>query len=199
MKYPMDAEDAYRHEGYFNNLKGAKLTVLPTMPAIIETPSAMPFHTDSAMNFIDSINRVSSNEDFDLFAQKKEIGEDTIRLIMEELNARERLRMENLTSLYEDLLRIENWRQERTFPDNYKKDRLWSDLNSSELKIREQIRREMKDAVRDMAFPQKDLRQSLLEFKLQAQKNQLLNDDLEMALESPYQPTGDLNYRQPTY
>jgi hypothetical protein len=52
----------------------------------------------------------------------------------------------------------------------------------------------MKDAVRDISFPQKDLRESLLEFKLQTHKNRLLEGDLEMELDSSYLPhTGDTN------
>jgi hypothetical protein len=52
----------------------------------------------------------------------------------------------------------------------------------------------MKDAVRDISFPQKDLRESLLEFKLQIHKNSLLEGDLEMELDDAYlNKTGDTN------
>ncbi len=102
--------------------------------------------------------------------------------------------------LYEDLLKINNWRLERPFPDYYSKDRIWADLNRSELQIREQIRREMKDSARDMSFPQKDLRESLLEFKLQTHKNRLLEGDLEMGLDGSYlTQTGDINSKQTYY
>jgi len=51
-----------------------------------------------------------------------------------------------------------------------------------ELQIRDQIRRELKDFAKDIAFPAKDLRESLLEFKLQNQKANMmggLDDVLE--------------------
>lgn len=128
----------------------------------------------------------------DFFTQKKELSEDKINLILGEISSRESLKNNDLKMLYEDLMKINNWRLERPFPDCYSKDRLWSDLNRSELQIRDQIRREMKDAARDAAFPQKDLRESLLDFKVQTQKNHLLEGGLEMELEGSYLThTGD--------
>ncbi len=79
-----------------------------------------------------------------------------------------------------------------------------------ELQIRDQIRRELKDAAKDTAFPAKDLREGLLEFKLQNQKSQMMMDmndvndvnqigglEKEIGPDGPQEQTGDLNYRQP--
>jgi len=125
-------------------------------------------------------------------------------LVLEEITGRERLREENLSDLYQDLLRIDNWRLERPIDQYYQKDKTWLDLNKMELQIRDQIRRELKDCARDTSFPQKDLRESLLDFKQQTQKAQMMVEGLDMSLEGSdkheegeqYQPT---HQDQPLY
>ncbi|VBB44964.1 hypothetical protein TRIP_B350131 [uncultured Desulfatiglans sp.] len=112
-----------------------------------------------------------------------ELSEDRVSLILGEIHGRETLKHDNLARLYDDLLKVRNWRLERPFPEYYQKDRIWSDLNRMEIQIREQIRRELKDAARDTSFPQKDLRESLIDFKLQSQKAQMMEGGLEMSLE----------------
>ena len=197
----MDQKEAYVYTNYIQKLQGAKINVLPGMQYIIDNtpPANSPYFT--AATFMESANNLGNDAVVgDFFSQKKELSEDRINLVLGEIYSRETLRNDNLKLLYEDLLKINNWRLERTFPDYYIKDRIWSDLNRSELQIREQIRREMKDAVRDMAFPQKDLRESLLEFKLQTHKNQLLEGDLEMELDGSHQTEkGDIYPHQSTY
>ncbi len=197
----MDQKEAYRYTNYIQKLQGAKIKVLPGMQCIsVNTmPANSPYST--AATFMESANNLGNDAVFgDFFNQKKELTGDRIDLVLGEIYSRETLRNDNLKLLYEDLLRINNWRLERPFPDNYQKDRIWSDLNRSELQIRENIRREMKDGARDTAFPIKDLRESLLEFKLQNQKNQILEGDLEMELDSSYQiEKGDIYQHQSTY
>lgn len=188
----MDQEESYRYTNYIKNLQGSKINVLPTMIFPIENSSIINNHSALASSFMQSANNIDNAGGFDdFFTQKKEMSEDKVNLILGELSSRDSLKINNLKMLYEDLMRINNWRFERPFPDCYSKDRLWSDFNKSELQIREQIRREMKDAAKDAAFPQKDLRESLLDFKVQAQKNNLLGG-LEMELEGSYlTQTGD--------
>ena len=184
----MDHKEAYRYTNYIKNLHGSTLRILPSMPdQIVHTvPRKGPYHV--ATSFMESASTITNTDGFsDFFAQKKELKEEKIDLVLGEIYSRETITYQNLNLLYEDLLRINNWRLERPFPENYNKDRIWSDLNRSELQIREQIRREMKDSARDTAFPQKDLRESLLEFKVQNQKNQMMEGDLEMGLDSTYQ------------
>jgi len=197
----MDQKEAYVYTNYIQKLHGAKINVLPGMQYIIDNTLPANSSYFAATTFMESANNLGNDAVFgDFFSQKKELTGDKINLVLGEIYSRETLRNDNLKLLYEDLLKINNWRLERTFPDYYIKDRIWSDLNRSELQIREQIRREMKDAVRDMAFPQKDLRESLLEFKLQTQKNQLLEGDLEMELDGSNQiEKGDIYPHQSTY
>ena len=67
-----------------------------------------------------------------------------------------------------------------------------------ELQLRSELRRELKDAAKDTAFPSKDLRESLLESKIQEQKSKMLDDmgGLEIGLDSPQQyQEGDLHNR----
>ena len=184
----MDQKEAYRYTNYIRNLHGSTLKIVPVMPFQIAytRPQRSPYAM--AASFMESASTIKNTDGFsDFFAQKKELKEDRVNLVMDEIYLREGIKCDNLTLLYEDLLRIDNWRLERPFPENYNIDRIWSDLNRSELQIREQIRREMKDSARDTAFPQKDLRESLLEFKVQNQKNQMMEGDLEMGLDSTYQ------------
>ena len=119
----------------------------------------------------------------DLFNQKKELAEDKVNLVLEEITGRERLREENVSDLYQDLMRINNWRLERPIDQYYQRDNAWLDLNKMELQIRDQIRRELKDCARDTSFPQKELRESLLDFKQQTKKAQMMEEGLDMSLE----------------
>jgi len=191
----MDHKEAYRYTNYIQNLHGSKIKILPPMICPIDNPDIGDNHQAAASTFMEYANNQENVGGFDdFFKQKIELSEDKVNLILSDIYRREALRKSNLLMLYEDLLKINNWRLERPFPDYYSKDRIWSDFNRSELQIREQIRREMKDTARDLAFPQKDLRESLLEFKLQTHKNRLLEGDLEMELDGSYlTKTGDIN------
>ena len=191
----MDHKEAYRYTNYIQNLHGSKIKILPPMICPIDDPDIADNHHAAASTFMEYANNQGNAGGFDdFFKQKIELSEDKAVLILADIYRREALRKSNLLMLYEDLLKINNWRLERPFPDYYSKDRIWSDFNRSELQIREQIRREMKDTARDLAFPQKDLRESLLEFKLQTHKNRLLEGDLEMELDGSYlTKTGDIN------
>lgn len=185
----IDQKEAHYYRNYIPSLQGAKINVLPGMQylANYHPPRNTPYTEAGA--FMETISD-SQNRGYldDFFSQKKELSEDRVNLVLGEIQGREALEHDNLTRLYDDLLRVINWRLERPFPEIYKKDRLWSDLNRMELQVREQIRRELKDAARDTSFPQKDLRESLLDFKVQSQKAQMMEEGLEMGLEGPYQP-----------
>ena len=199
----MDYNEANYYKNYLPDLRGAKISVVPgILPIISQKPlNITPY--EMAEQFIETVNDSQDKaylEDF--FNQKKELSDDRVNLVLGEIHIRETLKNNNLAGLYDDLLRVSNWRHDRPFPDYFKKDKIWSDLNRMELQIREQIRRELKDAARDTSFPQKDLRESLLDFKLQSQKAHMLQGGLEMSLEGSYQPEkGDLyqhqNYSNP--
>ena len=200
-----DQKEANYYQNYIPDLQGGKLTVLPTMDFSIDYVSRIntPYIVaEEFMKRAESPGKMSYLDDF--FNQKKELSEDRVNLVLEEITGRERLREENLSDLYQDLLRIDNWRLERPIDQYYQKDRTWLDLNKMELQIRDQIRRELKDCARDTSFPQKDLREFLLDFKQQTQKAQMMEEGLEMGLEGSnnhekgeqYQPT---HQDQPLY
>ena len=200
-----DEKEANYYQNYISSFKGAKITVLPTMdfPLNYNVKRKTPYMLAEYFMKQAEIPGTTSYLD-DLFNQKKELSEDRVNLVLEEITGRERLREENLSDLYQDLLRIDNWRLERPIDQYYQKDKTWLDLNKMELQIRDQIRRELKDCARDTSFPQKDLRESLLDFKQQTQKAQMMVEGLDMSLEGSdkheegeqYQPT---HQDQPLY
>ena len=159
------------------HLAGARITVNPGM-ALYCLQKITPYKAVEAMadSFREGVKSIETSPDFDdFFQQKIELSDDRINLVLNEMSSRDQLKYDNLRRLYDDLFKVSQWRVEIPFPQNYAKDRTWSDLNKSELQIRDQIRRELKDSAKDMAFPQKDLRESLLEFKLQSQKSKMMD------------------------
>ena len=179
-----DEKEANYYQNYISSFEGAKITVVPTMDFpinYISTRNTPYIVAEKFMKRAESPGKMSYLDDF--FNQKKELSEDKVNLVLEEITGRESLREENLSGLYEDLLRINNWRLERPIQQYYQKDGAWSDLNKMELQIRDQIRRELKDCARDTSFPQKELRESLLDFKQQTQKTQMMEEGIEMSLE----------------
>jgi len=194
----MDEKEANYYRNYIPSTQGAKIKILPALQYLPSPnlPGKNPY--SMAETFMGTISD-SQNKGYldDLFNQKKELSEDRVNLILGEIHGRETLKQDNLVRLYDDLLKVRNWRLERPFPEYYQKDRIWSDLNRMEIQIREQIRRELKDAARDTSFPQKDLRESLIDFKLQSQKAQMMEGGLEMSLEDSNQTEkGDAYHHQ---
>ena len=179
-----DEKEANYYQNYISSFKGAKITVIPTMdfPINYNVKTKTPYMLAEYFMKQAEIPGTTSYLD-DLFNQKKELAEDKVNLVLEEITGRERLREENVSDLYQDLMRINNWRLEIPFDQYYQKDRTWSDLNKMELQIRDQIRRELKDSARDTSFPQKELRESLLYFKQKTQKARIMEGGLEMSLE----------------
>jgi hypothetical protein len=179
-----DEKEANYYQNYITNFKGAKVTVLPTIDFSIEYTTKRNnsyMVAEEFKNRAEIPGKTSYLDDF--FNQKKELSEDSVNLVLEEITGRERLREENVADLYQDLMRINNWRLERPIDQYYLRDSAWLDLNRMELQIRDQIRRELKDCARDTSFPQKDLRESLLDFKQQTKKAQMMEEGLEMSLE----------------
>ena len=207
-------KEAYRYENHLSQFDGAKLRVLPGLTYLREyNPSRnSPYTMTQAMAeaFMQpSSTGPKTDQIGDFFGQKKELSQDKIGLILGEISARDRIRYDNLKSLYDDLLRIDCWRLKRPYPQNYSTDKTWTDLNKMELQLRDQIRRELKDAAKDTAFPAKDLREGLLEFKLQDKKSEMMNQfdgvnqnemgGLEIELDSSQkEQKGDIHY-QPNY
>ncbi len=131
-------KEANYYQNYISPLQGGKLTVLPTMDFSIDYVSKRNTSYMVAEEFMkraESPGKMSYLDDF--FNQKKELSEDRVNLVLEEITGRERLREENLSDLYQDLMRINNWRLERPIDQYYQKGRTWLDLNKMEFQIPE--------------------------------------------------------------
>ena len=187
-------QEAYRYNrhldysSFFSNTNSAKLKFLPSILSYVRVydpkrNNAYTMTNEMAQVFMQESQNPTKKPEIEDFAQN-EIGmsEDKINLILGEIKSRERLRNDNLDSLYGDLFKIYNWRNCRTFPMDMATDNVWLDMNKMELDIRDKIRRELKDSVRDTSFPEKDLRESLLEYKTKNQESQMLEGGLEMEL-----------------
>lgn len=168
----------------------------PTLPGYLQSPREEYLYNTHNPNLYTSQAQIGDIT-ASLFGNKKELSQYKIDLILGDISARDRIRYDNLRSLYDDLLKIDNWRLKRDFPFNYATDKIWTDLNKMELQIRDQIRKELKDAAKDTAFPSKDLREGLLESKINEQKSKML-DGLEIGLDSPQHYQGDLHDRHET-
>ena len=187
-------QEAYRYNRHvddlslFSNLNSAKLNFLPSIFSYVRVydpkqNNAYTMTNEMAKVFMHESQNPTKKPEIEDFAQN-EIGlsEDKINLVLGEIQSRERLRNDNLNSLYGDLFKIYNWRNCRTFPMDMATDNIWLDMNKMELDVRDKIRRELKDSVRDTSFPQKDLRESLLEHKTKNQESQMLEGGLEINL-----------------
>ena len=193
----MDQKETYHYGNYVPNLDGARLLVVAGLEYLSAYNSRHRKPYDIASWFMKTAqNPPEGPQNDDFLRQKVDLTEDKVGLILGEIDTRESLTSRNLEELYNDLLRVSNWRLERPFPENELRDKIWMDFNKLELQVRDQIRREKKDSAKDIAFPNKDLRHSLLEFKIQNQKVNMLDmGNLEagvMGLDNPYEAqTGD--------
>jgi hypothetical protein len=186
----IDEKEAYHYRNYIGSLKGATIKILPAVSYMnVYSPAAQ-----KAYAFMQESSDPIEMDDF--FQAKISQARDKIDLIIGEIDEREGLKSDNLKRLYDDLLLVDNMKAEVPYPLNYQRGKVWIDLNGQELRIREQIRRELKDSARDLSFTEKDLRHSLLEFKLQNHKQHMMQDgdglDRLIGLDSSNEYTGDL-------
>lgn len=169
---------SYPYKNYIQDIE--KANIIPVAKAEYAgclIPENRTFYVSrKAYSFMEEAEKNQSMDIFEDFAgHKLEQKKDRTDLILRDIYERYYTRCRNLKSLYDDLLQVSNWRLERPFPDMYAKDRTWSDLNRMEFILREQLRRELKDFSKDTSFMSRDLRESLLEFKVQNRKNQVLD------------------------
>ncbi len=203
MAYQFNHKEKYLYDNYFNSHKGATMAPIPVekytrvadfTSDLIEPVSRQKLKVERFVNSVE--NPDSPNNIDDIFHQKLSLYQDRTYLIVNEILEKETLHKQNLAMLYDDLLMIDNWRIQRPYPENYSKDRTWMDFNKMELQIRDQIRREIKDSMRSVSFAEKDLREALLDFKKQSQKNQMMESMLENTVNNPgggtYNIAGDL-------
>ena len=176
--------------GLSSDTKSAKVRILPNVFNYIreydpKRNSAYTMTQEMSKVFMNQAKEPDKMPDIEDFEQSEiELSEDKVKLILGEIEGRENLKDDNIQSLYDDLFRVYNWRNCRHFPENDVPDKIWSELNKMELDIRDKIRRELKDSVRDTSFPQKDLRESLLEFKMKNTESHMLGGGLEMELDN---------------
>jgi len=203
----MDQKEKYNYKihtsKYLSNLAGGKIKEVDwTHYVSVHNPKIHSGYTlgDLARGFMDTFkSSQNTNQEPDFLAQKNELADDRVDLTIAEVEAREQIRFDNLQRLYDDILRIDNLKLKLSHPDDYLPDKTQIDLFKLEIQAREMVRRELKDAAKDLGFVNKDLRESLLESKAQHQKTAFMSSGLEAELDSeptditpPYQPWGGL-------
>jgi hypothetical protein len=203
MKNQFNHQDKYLYDNFISSFSGATINPVPqtvynpitaTDPIVSQTVCAPQRWAE---NFIDTVNSATGSDSIDdLFQQKLSLTHNRTQLILREILNKDAIHKENLNSLYQDLFTVEKLEHERPFPENYARDKTWMDLNKLKLNLRDQIRRELKDAIRSISFNEKDLRESLLEFKKQSNKSQLMGtmfdeDDQKEGGDNLYNITGD--------
>ena len=197
-----DLKEAYTYKDYLPGFDGATIREVPgTSFYSAYKPSKITHYQAATMmaeGFMEIARSKADVPEIDNFmGQKVELSEDKTRLILADITERNNLAYDNLSRLYDDLLRIDNWRCQRGYPQIYATDKTWTDLNKMEMQVRNDIRRELKDASKDIGFNSRDLREGLLEFKVNTRKEQMLDDslDLESSLDStPYSTDSNSTY-----
>jgi len=195
-----EQQNGYDYRNYLSNSGPAKIRILPGIAYVREYshPSFAKIMVDEFMD--SSLDQNTRSNLDDIFQQKLETSKDGIDLILYEIQERERLMYENINVLYEDLFKIDQWRAQRPFPDNYRKDKIWSDLNRMELNIKEQLRRELKDTAKHTSFSLKDLRNSLLGYKKQKLKSNMMQETMDLeGLEEKLDPANVYKYSGDIY
>ena len=200
MNYDNEAYLYSKHTEMFNP-KGATIRVIPdyTRLSLYQPGQQYTPSETLACSFMDAAKSADVSMDIDdIFKTKIGHSEDRIDLILGQLKERDRLKYDNLARIYDDLFRVDQFRAEIPHPQNYLKDSAWSGLNDNELKLREQIRRELTSSSQDMAFLSNDLRNSLLEFKLQNSKQAMFEDSVNIGgtLDELIAPDGTYEIQQ---
>lgn len=179
-------KEAYSYEKYFGSFNGAKVRPIYcpfTFTGYFTAPKNYSPLTARSYDFLNQPESQNQDDSIDFFQQKLGLAQDKTDLILDQIRDRDSLKYDNLDRLYEDLLRLDNWRLEHDPSGYLVHDKMWQDFSKMELDIRAQIRRELNDFAKDTAFPGKDLRESLLEFKLQKSKSDMLGGGLEEMME----------------
>ena len=122
-----------------------------------------------------------------------EVTKDKMSLIRGQIEARQGISYDILSRIYDDIFTVEKLRTGLPFPARYEQGKSWSDLNKHELDLRVEVRKEMKEVLKDNSFSTKDLRDSILEYKVQSMESKLMSGGLEDTIEpdGSYQQQGD--------
>lgn len=106
--------------------------------------------------------------------QKTELHRDRIELLLEQASMLEEVKYQNLSSLYNDLFKLDLMEKERPFPQNYAKDQTWLRLNEDRLRLYDSIRKELREHQKNASFLALKIMDALLEYKSQKSKSQIL-------------------------
>jgi hypothetical protein len=181
MTFQINQKEKYLYDNFFSSLKGATVTPVPGVsyyPVFEDKPAiknAYCAQQTKAESFMDTVQaQTGSSSIDDIFEQKLALNKDRTHLILNDIIETDTIHKTNLKSLYDDLFALEKWRSSRPHPENYLKDKTWMEFNKMEIMLHDQIRRELKDASKATAFNARDLRESLLDFKKQHQKSQMM-------------------------
>jgi len=182
------------YSGYIDNMQRAEVKTIPfeSYKSINSNQNYCNFSAIyRADEFLNSIKRKPESLELDdIFSQKLDLSQDNTNLILDEIHNNETVKNDNLSRLYDDLFCVSKWRNQIPFPENYAMGKSWMDFNKMELGLKDQIRREIKDSMKSVAFNEKDLRESLLDLKKQSQKNQMMGSMLEDTIHDQQHPEG---------
>jgi hypothetical protein len=157
-------KERYHYNNYIGKLEGARVHVLPTECYVKKayTPFA---------SALDILNEPPGKVSMDDFMSLK-VGKyrDKVDLILDELGRRDEIKRKNLYSIHDDLMGVYEAKFQLDPSHFYEKSPTWSNLFSQELSLKQQIRSELRDMYRDTQRSATDLRDSLLEHKIQNQK-----------------------------
>ena len=162
-------KERYHYQNYIGKFAGAKVRVLPT--ETYKIASYTPFKSA-----LDILNEPPGRVPIDDFMALK-VGRyrDKVDLILDELGRRERVKVDNLDRIYNDLLNVYEAKIQLDSSHFYTKSQPWRDLFNQELNLKVQIRSELRDMYRDTQRASEQLRDSLLEHKIQGQKMRMFS------------------------
>ena len=158
-------KEAYDYSDYIGNLDGAKVKIVPK-DWIYEGRRKGRF---------EGVMDPTATDSADFPAIKKARYRDKVDLVLDELSRREAVKYDNLMRIYGDLLDVYCAKVQLDPTHFYTKSKTWLDLFNQELNLKKQIRSELRDLYKDTSHATKELRESLLEYKVQAQKYKLFS------------------------
>jgi len=158
-------KEAYDYSNYIGNLEGAKVRIIPgERPYMKVIPGRFERIFDE-----------TGTDTADFPAIKKAKYRDKVDLVLDELSRREHIKYDNLMRIYGDLLDVYCAKVQLDPTHFYTKSKAWLDLFNQELNLKKQIRSELRDMYKDTTTASKELRESLLEYKVQAQNYKLFS------------------------
>jgi hypothetical protein len=111
----------------------------------------------------------------DIFSLKSDQAAERIQLIKGDMRITNHVTEQNLKSLYQELLMLGTWEMQLPFEKVYSKERTWLDLKKMVLDVRKQIREEIRSSARDTAMLRKELRDAILEHRLETKQMRLMD------------------------